>query len=350
MITKRSVSGSWQLAAAAALVLAAHMPSAADDSPTLLAGLADTTGSNLVFTSGTSGEAGSYHLIDARLDHPVSWRVAQAAAAPETSESVEGKEDQPHHVSATELSRQLLNPVTSLWSLQLQFNNYRLDSGKWNNNLLFQPVLPIALTKDLNLINRPVIPLYNSVPHETAPGEFDRTTGFGDITLLELFSPAHSGHWILGAGPTFIFPSASSDFTGQGKWQAGPAVVIGYLTKQFIVGVFPQWWWSFAGDSSRPDTSQMNLQPFAAWFLGEGWNIGYSGNVLADFKAPSDNRWTVPIGLEIGKVVKLGKLPVKIELAGQYMPIHPDHVGQQWNIQFSLTPVIPKLIKEPLFK
>ena len=139
-------------------------------------------------------------------------------------------------------------------------------------------------------------------------------------------------------------------FTGQGKWQAGPAVVVGYLTKDFIVGVFPQQWFSFAGDSSRPDTSQMNLQPFAAWFFGEGWKVGYSGNILADWKAPSNNRWTVPIGVELGKVVKLGRVPVSIALAVQYMPIRPDNVGQQWNFQLALTPVLPKLIKEPLFK
>ena len=288
--------------------------------------------------------------MDSRLDYPTTWRVAQATPEPGTPEAVEGVEDQPHQVSASELNRQLSNPVTSLWSLTFQFNTYRLENGEWNYNLQFQPVLPVSLTKDLNLITRPVIPLYNSVPHETAPGEFDRTTGFGDIILLELLSPAHTGHWILGAGPTFIFPTATSDFTGQGKWQAGPAFVVGYLTKQFIVGVFPQQWWSFAGDSSRPDTSQMNLQPFAAWFFGEGWSIGYSGNILADWKAPSDNRWTVPIGVALGKVVKFGRLPVKLQIGGQYMPIHPNNVGQEWNIQFVVTPVIPKLIKEPLFR
>ena len=32
------------------------------------------------------------------------------------------------------------------------------------------------------------------------------------------------------------------------------------------------------------------------------------------------------------------------------MPIHPANVGQEWNIQFQLTPIIPKLIKEPLFR
>jgi hypothetical protein len=58
--------------------------------------------------------------------------------------------------------------------------------------------------------------------------------------------------------------------------------------------------------------------------------------------------WTVPIGVEVGKVVKLGRLPVKFELAGQYMPIRPDKVGQEWNIQLTVTPVIPKLIKELL--
>ena len=94
----------------------------------------------------------------------------------------------------------------------------------------------------------------------------------------------------------------------------------------------------------------MNLQPFAAWFFGEGWKVGYSGNILADWKAPSNNRWTVPIGMELGKVVKLGRVPVSIAIAVQYMPIRPDNVGQQWNFQLALTPVLPKLIKDPLFK
>ena len=71
----------------------------------------------------------------------------------------------------------------------------------------------------------------------------------------------------------------------------------------------------------------MNLQPFFSWFLGEGWSVGYSGNILANWKASSNNVWTVPIGVAVGKVLKLGKLSVKIQLAGQYMPIRPDNVG-----------------------
>jgi len=52
----------------------------------------------------------------------------------------------------------------------------------------------------------------------------------------------------------------------------------------------------------------------------------------------------------LGAYAHLGKLPVKVQLAGQYMPIRPDNVGQEWNIQLQLTPIIPTLIKEPLFR
>jgi hypothetical protein len=70
----------------------------------------------------------------------------------------------------------------------------------------------------------------------------------------------------------------------------------------------------------------MNLQPFAAYFLPNGWSIGYSGNILANWKADGGNVWTIPLGLILNKVVKLG-------LAGQYMVHHPDTFGQKWNIQ-----------------
>jgi hypothetical protein len=207
--------------------------------------------------------------------------------------------------------------VSTLWSLENQFNNFKLENGHWNNNWNFQPVVPVSLTKSWNLITRPVMPFYNIVRHETVSGEFETTTGLGDMTLLELLSPANTGHWILGAGPTFIFPTATSHFTGQGKWQAGPGVVVGYLTERFFVGVFPQQWFSIGGDSDRPSTSQLNLKPLATVFFGDGWSLGYSGNILANWKASSGNVWTVPVGLGLAKVVKFGRLPVKIQLGLQ---------------------------------
>jgi hypothetical protein len=288
-------------------------------------------------------------LADRGANDSTTAVIAQTSGAPALAGTPAADPDGPDE-SASELNRKLTNPVSTIWSLSNQFNNFKLANGHWNNNWNFQPVLPIALTKDWNLITRPVMPLYNIVPHETAPGQFDRTLGLGDMILLELLSPAHSGNWVLGAGPTFIFPTATSKFTGQGKWQAGPSVVVGYLTKRFFLGVFPQQWFSIGGDSDRPDTSQLNLQPIATVFFGDGWNIGYSGNILANWKAPAGDIWTVPLGVGLGKVVKLGRLPIKFELSLQYMPIRPRNTGQEWDVQVQITPVIPKLIKGILFE
>ena len=270
-------------------------------------------------------------------------------AARATAQVTEEEARHPEQADANKLAQELANPVSNLWSLQFQFNNFQLTNDRWNNNLNFQPVMPISLTSGLNLITRPVIQVYDSVPYTDSLGNEQRTTNFGDWTQLELLSPAHSAHWLLGAGPTFIFPTAGSAYTGQGKWQVGPAVVVAYMDKKLIAGIFPQQWWSYAGDPSRPNTSQMNLQPIFNLFFEGGWNVGYSGNILVDWEAPANNRWTVPIGLGAGKVVKFGRLPVKISLAGQYMVTQPDPVGQRWNVQIQLTPVLPKLIQGTLF-
>ena len=124
----------------------------------------------------------------------------------------------------------------------------------------------------------------------------------------------------------------------------------GYLTKRFFLGVFPQQWFSIGGDSDRPDTSQLNLQLIATVFFGDGWSIGYSGNILADWKAPAGDIWTVPLGVGVGKVVRLGRLPIKFQLSLQYMPVRPRNTGQEWDVQVQITPVIPKLIKGILFE
>jgi hypothetical protein len=94
----------------------------------------------------------------------------------------------------------------------------------------------------------------------------------------------------------------------------------------------------------------MNLQPIATIFFGDGWSAGYSGNILADWTAPSEDVSTVPVGLGLGKVMKLGRVPVKVALSLQYMPVHPRISGQEWNVQVQITPVIPKLVKGVLFQ
>jgi hypothetical protein len=254
--------------------------------------------------------------------------------------------------SLTEVNKELSNPISTIWALSFQQNTFWLNKPERNVvNLLFQPVLPVSLTSNWNLITRPVIPVFNSTPYVNKSGNLHRVTGFGDTVLVELLSPSSriAGPWLVGAGPTFIFPTASNSRLGQNKWQIGPTGLLGYLGEKWIAGVFPQQWWSVGGPGSNT-TSQMNLQYFYAYFPDAGWSVGTSPNMLVNWYAKkSSNKVTFPIGLNISKVVKIGPLPVKFAVQGQYMPVHPDVFGQKWNLQFGVTPVIPKLIRGNLF-
>ena len=184
--------------------------------------------------------------------------------------------------------------------------------------------MPVSLTKNFNLVTRPVMTLYHSVPHLTGTGSIEKTTHFGDTILATVLSPKNTEPWIWGYGPTWIFPTAGSDFTGQGKWQLGPALGGGYITDKFMIAALAQQWWSFAGEDDRPNTNQLNLLPLIYRFFGDGWSVGYSGDILADWKAPSGEKWTVPLGVSLAKVVMFGgsspcnsRSPVSISSKGR---------------------------------
>jgi len=258
--------------------------------------------------------------------------------------------------SLAEVSKQLNNPVADISALNFQFNRYYLngkvtDRTRTQELLNFQPVLPVHLTESWNLINRPVLPfIFNSPAFEPGKGWHDES-GFGDVALLSLLSPAKLTSGVIwGVGPTFIFPTASETELGQGKYQAGPAAVGLYVGKEWVFGALFQQWWSFAGDNgSRPGTSQSNIQYFIQYLFGEHWQIGMAPNILIDWKADQGQRFTVPVGLGIGKMVKIGPLPVKFTLEGDYMGVNPDDFGQRYGVRFQIIPVLPDLFKGTLF-
>ena len=283
----------------------------------------------------------------------VATALAPFVAAGQTAGS---SASSPEQVERDELNKQLNNPVSTIWSFNFQ-NNFQFFEGHlanqthWQYNLNFQPVLPLRLTEDWNLITRPIFPVLAGVDvPDPARGTFEEHSGFGDISLSSFLSPAKVSGFLWGAGPSFIFPTASSDALGAGKWQAGPAVLGLYMGKEWIVGGLLNQWWSFAGPDNRPDTSAMNLQYFLFYLIPGGWQVGMSPNIFVNWKADSGNKLTLPIGFGAGKLFKFGKLPVKFTLEVDYALVKPEDYGQRWTIRFQMIPVIPALVKDVLFK
>jgi hypothetical protein len=177
----------------------------------------------------------------------VQSATAQTASLP--ADNVGAQNAPIHKKSATELNKELSNPISTLWSITFLGDTYWLNmpaghSDRNQINVQFQPVLSISLTKNWNLISRPVFQVLNSNPYINQRGNLHRVTGFGDTVFVTLLSPSDElvRNWLLGVGPTFIFRTASNTRLGQNKWQVGAAGVVGYLGQKFIVGLFPQQW------------------------------------------------------------------------------------------------------------
>jgi hypothetical protein len=110
-----------------------------------------------------------------------------------------------------------------------------------------------------------------------------RTNDIGDLVFFSLLTPNKGDSGLLwGVGPTFIFDTAGEDVTGQGKWQAGPAVMGAYLGNPWVLGVLAQQWWSFAGDDDRAETNHLNVQYFIQYKLPNMWQVGMTPNITVN--------------------------------------------------------------------
>jgi hypothetical protein len=159
-------------------------------------------------------------------------------------------------------------------------------------------------------------------------------------------------NWILGAGPTWLFPTSTETAFGRKQWGVGPAVVIGLYTENVTLGLFPQYFFGIGSRGSRgdiPDASYLHLLYFLFYNLPNAWQIGSSATITYDDHAGSGNKWNVPISLLAAKTTRLAGVITKFELGIEYSVVSQDDFGQRAMIRLDVIPVIPPLIREPLF-
>jgi hypothetical protein len=280
--------------------------------------------------------------------------------------------------SEAQIARLLDNPVGNFVAFPIQFDAIqfegpRIDHTETLYRLQFIPTFPLKLGPDWNLINRVVLPAM-SVPINEGFGDcigfapdsittcpsfpdaladpFKPTRGFGDVVYMGLASPKElhkvpstGAAVIWGAGATTLFPTASDEILGSGKYAVGPAAAAGYLGTKWLFGILAQHWWSVAGSSEREDLSLTNLQYFLfyvpPWNEAAQWRIGMTPNITYNWRAQGDKA-TVPVGLGIGRMTQVGQLPVQVFLEVDYSIIRPDDKpGSRWGIRLYFTPVIP---------
>jgi len=206
------------------------------------------------------------------------------------------------------------------------------------NLLEIQPIFPISATRAIPFTQLIKI----TPPIETTPGP-DRTTGLGDVQFVGLLTVKQSwGRW--GLGPTLVFPTATSDSLGQGKWQAGPAAAFMVTAiKNLQAGAVLQNPISFAGKSSRDSVNTLSITPTLTYNLAGGWFGGYSDfDWIFDWK--NNGEATIPIGFQLGKVFAVDSVPLSLSLEAGYNVVRPSD-SPEWLIGFELNWILMQRAK-----
>jgi hypothetical protein len=257
--------------------------------------------------------------------------------------------------NADELRKEAQNPIASLISVPLQ-ENFNFDIGpadRTQNILNIQPVIPVSLSKDWNLIVRWIAPVvYQPLPiPQTSgpPAQSSGVYGLGDMNPSFFFSPKKKYHGLIwGIGPTFVLPTATNTaYLGQGKLSMGPTVVALVQPAHWTIGLLANNVWSVAGqsDANKPAVNQFLLQYFINYNLKKGWYIPWAPIMTANWEAPSGNQWVVPVGGGIGRIMKLGFQPVNITAQFYRNVVYPTGTSP-WTMKLQFVLLFPKLTKK----
>jgi len=241
---------------------------------------------------------------------------------------------------AQDLAKQAQNPVGKLMAVPFEFNRFAGVGPREDPQyvLNIQPYFPVSLPNAWTLIPRFIVPtLHQPVP---APG-VDDADGLGEINVQLFFLPPKPGAIIWGFGPALAFPTATKDILGSGKLSIGPMAVALTIQGPWVAGVFAYNLFSVAGDSDRRAVSQLVAQPFANYNLPRGWYLVTAPIITSDWKADSDERWTVPLGGGVGKILSIGKQQLSTSLQAYYNVEHPSP-GAEWSMTFTTSLLFPK--------
>jgi hypothetical protein len=241
--------------------------------------------------------------------------------------------------SAEELAKKLANPVSSLISVPFQNNSdYGIGRYKGSRNTMnVQPVVPISITKDLNLIARWVQPI---VTQNNITGVGEKQFGLADAVVSAFISPSNSKNgFTWGAGPVFLVPVATEAALASKQFGVGPTVVALKQANGWTYGALGNQLWGIAGGEGRPKVNQMYLQPFLNYNWKSGAGLGGGLEWTQNWTAGSTTLWFIPT---ISGLTSLGKQKVSLAFGPRFNLAAPSGGRTDMGWRAAATLLFPK--------
>jgi hypothetical protein len=242
--------------------------------------------------------------------------------------------------SQQELAKKLANPVAALISVPFQLNwDQKIgpadDGTRYQLNV--QPVVPVALNDDWNLISRTIVPVISQ--RHIFPGAGSQS-GLGDTVQSVFFSPKEPVDGLTwGAGPVLLLPTGTDTLLSGRKWGLGPTGVVLKQAGPWTYGALANHIWSVAGSNSRADINATFVQPFVSYTTPDAVTYTLNTESTYDWEA---RQWSVPLNAVVSKVTKLGDQLVSFGGGVRYWADSPDAGAKGFGLRVVVALLFPK--------
>ncbi len=241
---------------------------------------------------------------------------------------------------AADLAKKLSNPVADLISVPFQYNyneGFGEDGDGSQSYVNIQPVIPISISENWNLISRTIVPVVWQ--DGVIPGKDDQF-GLGN-TLQSLFlspkAPTDFG-LIWGVGPAIQIPTAT-DGISPNQWGLGVTAVALKQSHGWTYGALANQVWTVTNNSRYGEGSNAFLQPFLSYTTPKA--TSFSINTESSYNWNTEE-WSVPVNFMVAQMVKLGKQPAQIQVGARYWADSPEGGPDGWGARAAFTLLFPK--------
>ncbi len=172
---------------------------------------------------------------------------------------------------------------------------------------------PFPLDNGWKLSTRFDLPLvYSEAPSRDNPNG-DWEAGVGDFLAQAVLIAPRQGSWVAAVGVQTLWPIATQDQFGTGKYQLAPLVAAVHYPDwlppgSFFAGVV-QDYFDVGGKGNRADIHELSIKPVVNVNFPDPsgpWFVTFAPDMRVNWE--DDNKWHVPFNMTLGKM--LGKKTV----------------------------------------
>lgn len=238
-----------------------------------------------------------------------------------------------------ELAKKLANPIASLISVPFQNNtDYGIGELRGTRNTMnIQPVFPISISENWNLIGRVILPV---ITQYNVTDQGAKENGLSDAVVSGFFSPKKSKNGLTwGAGPVLLVPTGTEELLTTNKFGLGPTLVVLKQSKGWTYGTLVNQIWSIAGSSDRPDVNQMFVQPFLTYNWKSGAGLGANMEMTQNWQAKSTMLWLNPT---VSGLTSIGGQKVSLAIGPRFNLVAPEASRADWGWRAVVILLFPK--------